>query len=169
MNILKETKSQIIRDRFQSIILTLSILKKTVQTYDRYQEKVLKIHDLTPSQFVVLYELHQASCSPLFLGDLAEILSITQGTLTGLVKRLEIKKLVQRIPQENDRRKVVLALTPAGKTIVHNLTTIYFTQQSHDLNEMNSAELDLLRVLLHKLEKTFDQALSRCIYSQRRE
>ena len=159
MSPLKETKSQIIRDRFQSIALTLSLLKKTVQTYDLYQEKILKIHDLTPSQFVVLYKLHQASHSPLVLGDLAAILSITQGTLTGLVKRLEIKKLVQRIPQENDRRKVVLALTPTGETIAQNLINLYFTQQSQDLNDMDSAELDLLRVLLHKLEKNLEKKL----------
>lgn len=161
MSLFQETKSQLIRDRFQSITLTLSLLKKTVQTYDRYQEKILKIHDLTPSQFFVLYKLHQASDSPLVLGDLAATLSITQGTLTGLIKRLEIKKLVQRIPQENDRRKVVLALTPTGETIAQKLINLYFTQQSQDLNDMDSAELDLLRVLLHKLEKNLNQVLNR--------
>jgi DNA-binding MarR family transcriptional regulator len=47
-------------------------------------------------------------------GQLAEILHLDPSTITGIVKRLELRRLVRRTPDPNDGRRVILALTERG-------------------------------------------------------
>ncbi|MEY2978383.1 MAG: MarR family winged helix-turn-helix transcriptional regulator [Prochlorotrichaceae cyanobacterium] len=148
--------AQVLSDRHQSIELTLKLLQQTLQAYDRYQTEVLQPYNITPAQFGVLSHLQKAT-SPVLMGTLASQLHISQGTLTGLVKRLEQKQWVQRIPQENDRRCITLVLTSTGLTLIDRLTTHYRSQEFQTLRSWDLAELDLLRVLLCKLEQTFEQ------------
>jgi DNA-binding MarR family transcriptional regulator len=49
-------------------------------------------------------------------GELARALWIDAGTLSAALKRLEARKLVERRRSADDRRKVMLYLTPEGKT-----------------------------------------------------
>jgi DNA-binding MarR family transcriptional regulator len=51
---------------------------------------------------------------PIPMGRLAETLSCDASNVTGLVDRLESRKLIERRPAANDRRVKVIALTPAG-------------------------------------------------------
>lgn len=53
----------------------------------------------------------------LTLGELAELLHLDPGTVTGIVKRLESAGLVSRARGEADTRRVHLALTPRGRTV----------------------------------------------------
>lgn len=48
-------------------------------------------------------------------GELARALHIDPSTLTGIIARLEARRLVKRDADENDARKVRLTLTPDGK------------------------------------------------------
>ena len=50
---------------------------------------------------------------PLSAGDLAKASGLTTGAITGLVDRLERAGLAKREPNAEDRRKVMLRVTPA--------------------------------------------------------
>ncbi|MGC4252220.1 MAG: MarR family transcriptional regulator [Sphingobium sp.] len=50
--------------------------------------------------------------------DLAEALEITQPSLVRTLHQLEAAKLVERLPNPDDRRSNRLALTPAGRELV---------------------------------------------------
>lgn len=50
-------------------------------------------------------------------GRLAEILKVHPSTLTGVLRRLEERGLVERRSDENDRRRALLTLTNAGRLI----------------------------------------------------
>lgn len=50
-------------------------------------------------------------------GTLAELLHLHPGTVTGIVQRLEARRLVERRRSTADTRRVHLALTPAGRTL----------------------------------------------------
>ena len=50
-------------------------------------------------------------------GELAAALHLHPSTVTGIVQRLEARKLVKRVSSSNDRRVVRLHLTPAGSKI----------------------------------------------------
>ena len=50
-------------------------------------------------------------------GQLAELLHVHPSTLTGVLKRLEAKKLIERRKDSRDRRRSFLGLTAAGIAI----------------------------------------------------
>ena len=70
-------------------------------------------HNLTPPQFYVLKTLTEEGghCR---IGRIAQQHHLTNATMTGLVKRLEVMKLVQRVQSDNDGRAVDVFLTPEG-------------------------------------------------------
>jgi MarR family transcriptional regulator, 2-MHQ and catechol-resistance regulon repressor len=148
--------AQVLNDRSQSIELTLSLLRQTLQTYDRYQEQVLRPYKITPTQFNLLFSLQKAN-HPVLMGTLAAQLQISKCTLTGMVKRLEQKHWVERSSQTDDRRCIALSLTPAGVALLEQILTHYRSQEFQALRSFDLAELDLLRVLLSKLERSLQQ------------
>ncbi|MCW2717007.1 MAG: hypothetical protein QOG20_192 [Pseudonocardiales bacterium] len=55
---------------------------------------------------------------PLRLTDLAEAAAVTQPSMTGLVNRLVAQGLVERTPDDRDRRSVNVAVTDAGRALL---------------------------------------------------
>ena len=150
--------AQVLTDRPQSIELTLTLLRQTLQTYDRYQEEVLRPYKITPAQFNLLYALQKAD-RPVLMGTLASQLQMNKCTLTSMVKRLEQKQWVERSPQTDDRRCIALTLTASGVTLMERILSHYRSQEIHALRSFDLAELDLLRVLLCKLEQALQNGM----------
>jgi DNA-binding MarR family transcriptional regulator len=55
---------------------------------------------------------------PMRIGDLAVAEHITQPTMTGVVKRMEIEGLVARESDPDDGRAWLVAITPAGQEVL---------------------------------------------------
>ncbi len=74
---------------------------------------LLHAHGLTTPQFYVLKTLieHEGRCP---IGQIAHLHSLTNATMTGLVKRLEAIGLVERTVNDEDRRSVDVTLTASG-------------------------------------------------------
>jgi DNA-binding MarR family transcriptional regulator len=53
--------------------------------------------------------------------ELGERTLITKGTLTGVVDRLELKGLVARVRNGNDKRSFFVHLTPAGEAMFDDI------------------------------------------------
>src|SRR3984893_9946618 len=76
---------------------------------DRWLER----HDLSEGRLGVLWLLRFSDA--MTLGDLAESLHVSPRNITGLVDHLELDKLVERIPDPEDRRATRVRLSPAAK------------------------------------------------------
>ena len=61
----------------------------------------------------VLFCLRYAN-RPMLPGELMNRMGLTTGRVANILKRLEEKALVQRIPDAKDRRRVHVSLTPEG-------------------------------------------------------
>ena len=68
---------------------------------------------LTPSQFDIVATL--GNTTGMTFKDLGERTLITKGTLTGVIDRLQEKKLVERVTQLEDRRSTLVRLTKQGE------------------------------------------------------
>ena len=68
--------------------------------------------DLAPAQMWALYALDPQTPKP--MSELATKLRCDNSNVTGIVDRLEARGLVERRPGEQDRRKKLLTVTPAG-------------------------------------------------------
>jgi len=76
--------------------------------------------DVTLPQYRALVVL--AARGPQGVGPLAAALGVAPSTATRMVDRLVKKSLVRRRTSPRDRRQVVLALTPAGRRLIEEVT-----------------------------------------------
>jgi DNA-binding MarR family transcriptional regulator len=76
-----------------------------------------KPYEVTPPQFGVLGTLYTKG-DGLTIGSIAQCRGLDAPTITGIVKRLELDGLVQRIHDTEDRRIVKVCLTDEGREIM---------------------------------------------------
>jgi DNA-binding MarR family transcriptional regulator len=69
--------------------------------------------DITPRMLGLLR--HLAAAGPLTIGEQAQHVGLTPATVTELVDRLEARRLVERMRDERDRRRVFVWLTSEGR------------------------------------------------------
>jgi len=71
--------------------------------------------DITPDQCSALRYLRENGRTT--SSELADIFCVAKSSITAIITRLSDKKLIDRIPDEKDRRVTYLALTPEGEEI----------------------------------------------------
>jgi DNA-binding MarR family transcriptional regulator len=76
---------------------------------------------LTTSQLMTLLILQNKEDTPLSVGKLAERLSVSFPSASGIIDRLYKEKFVERKRSSEDRRLVLVELTDAGKATVAKL------------------------------------------------
>jgi DNA-binding MarR family transcriptional regulator len=77
-------------------------------------------HRLSAAGRMVLAVIEGAG-QPLEPGVIAERLIITSGSVTSLLDTLEKRRLVRRLPHPDDRRKLLVEITPEAEAIVDQL------------------------------------------------
>lgn len=117
----------------------------------------LSTHDLTEGRFVLLFLLHSAS-DALAPHELASRAGVTRATITGLLDGLERGGLISRHATPQDRRMLMIQLTPNGKKIAEELfaehtrwITTLFSELSHDERQTLSG---LLRRIWSKTDSS---------------
>lgn len=95
----------------------LTALRRIVQSLD-VQSKQLQKSGLTGSQLSVLRALF--SQGTLTANNLSKAVSLSQGTITTILDRLDAKGLIQRIRKPQDKRQVWIELTEAGKQVLES-------------------------------------------------
>ncbi len=90
------------------------------------------------------------------LGKLAAALGVTPTNTTGIVDRLVKQGLVTRAENEQDRRVLVVRLTPKGESLISNLRQRKRTHVAGLLEGMADEELDALARGLRALVKAVE-------------
>ena len=93
----------------------LRSLRRIMRAVDLHSRQLARQHNLTGPQLVCLRRL--SSADGLTHGELAEAVSLSQATVTGIVDRLEAQALVRRERSTSDRRAVRILLTEAGRKL----------------------------------------------------
>lgn len=130
-----------------------SRITRLAKHLDRARAAAFKDHDIEPWEFDVLAALRRAGepyeLSP---GRLLKETLVTSGTMTNRVDRLTARGLVERLPDPDDRRGVLVQLTPEGKDTVDGAFDALLRAERElldGLSERDRARLaDLLRPLL---------------------
>lgn len=91
--------------------LWIRFLRFSLTAHKKLDDDLEKL-GLTPPQFYVLATIGYAGGLP--FGEIGEKMMVTVSNLTGIVDRLEQKKLVSRKRDEHDRRVVHVVLTEKG-------------------------------------------------------
>lgn len=77
--------------------------------------KALENHDVTTQQWAVLGALvRKRWANGIAVGNLAALLMVSRQNLTGVLSRLEVRGLIERVSDPQDNRSRLIKLTPAG-------------------------------------------------------
>jgi DNA-binding MarR family transcriptional regulator len=97
----------------------LSRVSRLARHLDLARGAAFAKHGLEGWEFDVLSALRRAGAPyELSPGQLVTQMLVTSGTMTNRVDRLERRDLVGRSPDPNDRRGVIVSLTPTGRRVV---------------------------------------------------
>ncbi len=104
---------------------------------------------LTPMQWAVLAKLHDIGRSS--QAALGRAVCMDAATVKGTVDRLEARSLVVRLPDAEDRRKLLVDLTPEGRDVASRNLAAAATITQETLAPLTADESDRLYALLAKL------------------
>src|SRR5436853_1089858 len=102
--------------------LWVRFLRFSLISYKKLESDLEKL-DLTSPQFYVLATIGYAGGLP--FGEIGEKMMVTVSNLTGIVDRLEEKKLVVRERDARDRRVVRVTLTDKGLKVYRNTIPVF--------------------------------------------
>lgn len=127
------------------------LIARTNRLLELDLEHRLKPDGLTIDHFRVLRCLDQTG--PISMSELANHVLVEPANLTKIIDRMTSQGLVMRIPDQTDRRRVLVTLAPAGKQRNGQLADV---ARDHELfvQEMLGVEdVEPIRSLLSDLQK----------------
>jgi len=127
----------------------LQALRRIIQAIEIHSRKLTQHHDITGPQLVCLHELRNAG--PRTVSGLARAIYLAPSTMVGIVDRLEEKGLVARMRDRQDRRKVVVALTEAGRAMLDNAPSPVQDRLAGALNRLPELEQVSITLSLEKV------------------
>lgn len=115
-------------------------------------QQVFTTYNLNIGEFDVLATLRRSG-KPYALtpNSLFKALMLTSGAMTNRVDRLESKKLVKRTPDPNDRRSIIVSLTPKGVALINEAISDHVNKGSKLLSCLSKNEQKTIAKLLRKL------------------
>jgi DNA-binding MarR family transcriptional regulator len=102
--------------------LWIRFLRFSLQSHKKLEDDLAKA-GLTPPQFYVLATIGYAGSLP--FGEIGAKMMVTVSNLTGIVDRLEEKKLVVRQRDATDRRVVRVLLTDKGTKLYKSTIPLF--------------------------------------------
>jgi MarR family transcriptional regulator, 2-MHQ and catechol-resistance regulon repressor len=133
-------------------IIKLSRASNTVLTRLSQQGILAK---LTLSQFGVLECLYHLG--PMCPGEISAKLLKSGGNITLVIDNLEKQGLVQRARDTEDRRMIIVSLTPAGRELISKIFPAHVATVVEQLSCLTPEEQKTLGYLCRKLGKQENQ------------
>ncbi|MDT8383139.1 MAG: MarR family transcriptional regulator [Gammaproteobacteria bacterium] len=116
-------------------------LRRVIRAVDLHSRTLVQSHGLTGPQALILKALRQGS---LPAGELATRVSLSQGTVTDILIRLEQRGLLKRIRDTTDKRRVLVEATAAGMTLLRQSPPLLqerFVERFTNLHEWEQTQL----------------------------
>jgi DNA-binding MarR family transcriptional regulator len=125
------------------------LLRRAYQRHVAIFQQTISDSQLTAAQFVVLCAIRNfVSCS---LSEIVKTTAIDQATMRGIIERLKAREVISVSHDANDRRKVLVSLTPAGVAIIDATVPAAFAVSEATFGNLNPAERVAILYLLRKM------------------
>ena len=115
--------------------------------------------DVTLPRFDLMAQLYRHP-DGLKMGELSQRLMVTGGNVTGIAGQLETEGLVARAAHAEDRRSIVLTLTPAGRRSFSKMAARHEEWVAAMMDGLTEAERQTLHTLLGRLKSAVSSAVS---------
>jgi DNA-binding MarR family transcriptional regulator len=128
-------------------------LARCYQAFESYSSRHVRSLGLTSSQFDIIATL--GNTAGMTFKELGEKTLITKGTLTGVVDRLEAKKIVHRLPSPTDGRCQIVRLTSKGEEVFAEAFPAHLAHIGKALAGFDPGQLQQTHELLKRLGSVF--------------
>ena len=129
------------------------LIKKLALESDKQALAILAPAELTPSQFKIIKFLFWQGDTHIRQVDIEKHFSMTNPTVTGLLKNLEEKDWIRREVNPEDSRSKIICLTDAALTRKEELYTYGEQIEEALIHDLTEKEREMLEKLLKKLVK----------------
>lgn len=137
----------------------LSRVTRLARHLDIARREAFAAHDLETGEFDVLASLRRSGAPyNLSPSQLVNLLLVTSGTMTNRIDRLEAKGMVERLPDPNDGRGVIVRLTNAGKVAVDQAVTDLLDRERVLLDSVSAENQKVIADLLRQIVLPLDDA-----------
>lgn len=116
-------------------------LRRVIRAVDLHSRTLVETHGLTGPQALLLNALQNGSLSA---GELAARVSLSQGTVTDILNRLEQRGRISRVRDTQDRRRVLVEATEAGLAVLDKSPPLLqerFAQSFNSLQDWEQTQL----------------------------
>jgi len=144
------TKSRM-TDHQRAVLKTYTQMMRATDAVTNRMHRHLADSGLTGSQFGVLEALYHLG--PLCQRDIGQKILKTSGNMTTVIDNLEKRKLVVRVKDMQDRRRISVELTPTGFDLISTVFPIHAEIAEQVFAVMSPGELQTLGSLLKKVGK----------------
>lgn len=131
---------------------TLALLPSLRQWVSARVQEAGACEGISLRQVAALRGIQDGATSP---GELARLWRVTPAVITGILDRLERRKLVRREPDPDDRRRLRLALTAKGEQIGQNIDHLLTGALAEQFAACSPDELAELQRSLRVLDRAF--------------
>lgn len=100
------------QEQFDEVLVAI---RRIIRAIDLQSRKLVQSHGITGPQALILKEVGRGK--PLTASELANKVSLSQATITDIVKRLEGRGLLMRVRSEEDKRRIIISLTEQGHAL----------------------------------------------------
>jgi len=128
----------------------------TALAADLIQDEVLGSLEITAAQFIVLVRLANNS-RPVAISELCKQDAYDAGAMTRMLDRLTAKGLIHRSRSAEDRRVVLLELTPAGRSAYPRLREVSMRVMNRSLDDFSAEEARQLESLLLRMSRNLSE------------
>jgi DNA-binding MarR family transcriptional regulator len=131
-------------------------LRRITRALDVYSRTLLREHSLTGPQLTLLREVKRRGPAP--IGTLAKASFLGGPTVTGIIDRLEAHGLVARVRGTEDRRQVLIQITPQGEQLLSRDPPLLSARFRAALAEMSEEEREEICRVLRRVATMMERA-----------
>ncbi|MFV0529444.1 MAG: MarR family winged helix-turn-helix transcriptional regulator [Lachnospiraceae bacterium] len=130
------------------------ILARAYRSLTQADKQDMRGHGFGTSEFMVLEVLYHRG--PQAIQQLASKVLLTSGSMTYVVTKLENKKLLRKVVDEQDKRIYYAELTEQGTELMHSVIPRHNKFIQEMLAVLTEEEAEMLMKLLKKLGKSVE-------------
>ncbi|MCV6607478.1 MAG: MarR family transcriptional regulator [Campylobacterales bacterium] len=130
-----------------SLSVPIMLLSKLLQ--DHF-EVIAKSYGMTSSEVDVLFTVsfHERPISPT---ELYEGMLFSSGGMTKLLKKLESSDYIERLPNPDDKRSMLVNCTPKGKELSEQVLAVTINDENNLFSCLDDTERSIMEKALEKV------------------
>lgn len=132
----------------------LRSLRRITRSIDLHSRKLANTFGLTGPQLVCLRALREVESAT--AKGIADEMSLSQATVTGIIDRLVSRQLVERKRNPTDRRQVTLTITDAGRAMIEQAPSPLQETFVSRLSKVSETHQENIRATLEEIVRMMD-------------